>query len=298
MPAKIIDGKKIADEIKESLKQEIAELKKFGCTPGLAVVIVGNNPASEIYVAMKGKTASEVGIDSSTISLPGDISQSQLLQVIGKLNADHKVHGILVQLPLPPHIKDEDVINSIAPAKDVDGFHPVNFGKLARGEDTFVPCTPLGIQTLLVRSNIETAGRHVVIVGRSKIVGLPLATMFLQKGVGANSTVTVCHTGTPDLKHHTKQADILVAAIGKPEIITGEMVQPGVVVIDVGVNRIRDEQNSRGYRVVGDAEFVSVREKALAITPVPGGVGPMTIVMLIQNTLKAARQICASSSTG
>lgn len=298
MAAQIIDGKKIADEIKSTLKGEIAALKDQGSVPGLTVVLVGTNPSSQIYVAMKNKTAAELGINSSTISLPVETSQQKLLKLIRELNADRNVHGILVQLPLPPQIDEQVIINAISPKKDVDGFHPINRGKLMIGEDTFVPCTPFGIQQLLVRSRIETEGRHVVIVGRSRIVGLPLAMMLVQKRAGANCTVTVCHTGTRDLSQFTKQADILVAAMGKPETITSAMVKEGVVVIDVGVNRIDDPTSDKGYRIVGDVEFDAVSKKAFAITPVPGGVGPMTIAMLIHNTVKAAKQFCASSSTG
>ncbi len=298
MAAQIIDGKKIADEIKNSLKEEIASLKEQGCVPGLTVVLVGTNPASQIYVAMKNKTAAELGINSSTISLPAETSQQMLLNLIRELNLNRKVHGILVQLPLPPQIDEQIIINAIAPEKDVDGFHPINRGKLVIGEDTFVPCTPFGIQQLLVRSRIETQGRHVVIVGRSRIVGLPLAIMLVQKRAGANCTVTMCHTGTRDLSQLTRQADILVAAMGKPEMITGDMVKEGVVVIDVGVNRIEDPSSDKGYRIIGDVDFNAISKKASAITPVPGGVGPMTIAMLIHNTVKAAKQFCASSSTG
>lgn len=299
MAAKIIDGKKIAANIKQSLKGEITSLKNSGCIPGLAVLLVGENPASQIYVSMKNKAASELGINSTTFNLPKETTQSKLLSIVKSLNEDSSVHGILIQLPLPAQIDEQVIINSVDPDKDVDGFHPVNRGKLTIGDDTFVPCTPLGIQELLVHSGIETEGKHVVIVGRSRIVGLPLAIMMMQKKKGANSTVTVCHTGTPNLLHFTKQADILIAAIGKPESITGEMVKEGSVVIDVGVNRTEDASVDKGYRITGDVEFDSVSEKASAITPVPGGVGPMTIAMLIHNTVKAAKQFMrASSSTG
>ncbi len=299
MAAKILDGKKIADDIKKSLKDEISALKNRGCIPGLTVVMIGANPASQIYVNMKNKAASELGINSATVNLPEDTSQSKLLGLIAALNEDRGIHGILVQLPLPPQIDEQVIITAIDPAKDVDGFHPVNRGKLVIGEETFVPCTPLGIQKLLIHSQIETSGKHVVIVGRSRIVGLPLATMLVQKNQGANSTVTVCHTGTSNLLHFTKQADILIAAMGKAEIITGDMIKDGVVVIDVGVNRIEDRSSDKGYRIVGDVEFDSVRKKASAITPVPGGVGPMTITMLIYNTVTSAKHFMrASSSTG
>ena len=298
MSATIIDGKKIAEGIKHSLKEEIENLRRRGSTPGLAVVLVGQNPASQIYVSMKNKTAADLGINSRTITLPEATTQMELLQIVRELNEDRTVHAILIQLPLPSHIDETMMINSIAPEKDVDGFHPINRGKLMLGADTFIPCTPLGIQQLLAISQIDTDGKHVVIVGRSRIVGLPLANMFIQKKDGANATVTVCHTGTGDLTHFTRQADILIAAIGKAEFIKAQMVKEGVVVIDVGVNRLEDSKDSKGYRIVGDVEFAAIAKKASAITPVPGGVGPMTIAMLIYNTVKATKEFCASSSTG
>ncbi|MFQ5823699.1 MAG: bifunctional methylenetetrahydrofolate dehydrogenase/methenyltetrahydrofolate cyclohydrolase FolD [bacterium] len=298
MTATIIDGKKIAEEIKNSLKDKIQKLKHEGIIPKLSVVLVGENPASQIYVRMKTKACQELGIDSPTINLSSEISQTKLLNIIDELNKDDMVHGILVQLPLPKHIDEEMVINSISPVKDVDGFHPFNRGKLIIGEETFVPCTPFGIQKMLVRSGFDPGGQHVVIVGRSKIVGLPLAILLMQKKAGANATVTMCHTGTEDLGKFTKQADILIAAMGRPEVIKGDMVKPGAVVIDVGVNRVEDLNSDKGYRIVGDVEFESACEIAKAISPVPGGVGPMTIAMLIYNTVKAAGDYCASSSTG
>ncbi|MFQ5770693.1 MAG: bifunctional methylenetetrahydrofolate dehydrogenase/methenyltetrahydrofolate cyclohydrolase FolD [bacterium] len=298
MSAYIIDGKKIAAEIKNSLIPQIERLKRTGCVPGLTVILVGENPASQIYIKMKTRACHELGIISQTINLARDTSQKKLLDVINKLNTDKNVHGILVQLPLPNHINEEEVIDSISPSKDVDGFHPVNRGNLILGKDTFIPCTPFGIQKMLAGSNIDPDGKHVVIVGRSKIVGLPLATLLVQKKSHANSTVTICHTGTKHLSYFTRQAEILIAAIGQPEVITGDMVKPGVVVIDVGVNRVEDLTSEKGYRIVGDVEFKSVSERARAISPVPGGVGPMTIAMLIHNTVKAATQFCASSSTG
>lgn len=298
MSAQIIDGKEIAEQIKHEVQSEVLHLKKRGCTPHLSVVLVGENPASEIYVKMKTRTCHELGIESPTLKFPSDISQRKLLSVIHKLNEDGNVHGILVQLPLPDHINENNIIHAIAPEKDVDGFHPINRGKLMVGEDTFIPCTPAGIQQLLVRSGYDPAGRHVVIVGRSKIVGLPLAILLMQKKSGANATVTVCHTGTENLDEYTRQADILVAAMGRPQVIKGDMIKPGTVVIDVGVNRVEDSSSEKGYRIVGDVNFDEVRKKAAAITPVPGGVGPMTIAMLMYNTVKAAKQICASSSTG
>lgn len=298
MEAQVIDGKKIAAEIKISLREKIQSLADSGIVPGLTVVLVGENPASQIYVRMKTKACAELGINSPTINLSSDISQTRLLNILEDLNRDNSVHGILVQLPLPNHIDEQVIITAISPEKDVDGFHPVNRGKLILGEDTFVPCTPFGIQEMLVRSGYDPYGKHVVIVGRSKIVGLPLATLLMQKKAGANATVTVCHTGTDDLGKFTKQADILIAAMGRPEIIKGDMVKPGAVVIDVGVNRVDDPNSEKGYRIVGDVEFDSAYQRAKAISPVPGGVGPMTIAMLLYNTVKAASNLCASSSTG
>ncbi len=296
--AEIIDGKKIAQEIREGLAQDIEALRRQGCTPGLSVVLVGDNPASQIYVRMKTRACEELGIRSHTIRLPADIAQAALLARLEALNRDPAVHGILVQLPLPEHISEEAVINAVSPGKDVDGFHPVNRGKLVSGEETFIPCTPYGVQEMLIRSGNPPDRKHVVILGRSKIVGLPLANLLLRKQAGANATVTVCHSGTPDVKALTRQADILVAAIGVPQFVQAEMVKPGAVVIDVGVNRVPDATAEKGYRIVGDVAFGPVSEVAGAISPVPGGVGPMTIAMLMVNTVKAATLSCASSSTG
>lgn len=298
MTAKLIDGKKIAGEIKSSLKDKVQKLKNDGVSPKLSVVLVGENPASQIYVRMKTKACRELGVDSPTIDLSSEISQTELLNVINELNQDESVHGILVQLPLPKHINEDVIINAIDPKKDVDGFHPVNRGKLILGEDTFIPCTPFGVQEMLLRSGFDPDGRHVVILGRSKIVGLPLATLLMQKREGANATVTICHTGTRDLRKFTELADILIAAMGRPGMIKGDMIKQGAVVIDVGVNRVDDPTSEKGYRIVGDVEFDSTCEIAQAISPVPGGVGPMTIAMLIYNTVKAASNFCASSSTG
>jgi methylenetetrahydrofolate dehydrogenase (NADP+)/methenyltetrahydrofolate cyclohydrolase len=294
--AQLIDGKKIAAEIRAELKDEIDTLKSQGCSPCLTVILVGENPASEIYVRMKTKASAELGLDSDTITLPAAVSQQELLHQISELNRDDAVHGILVQLPLPDHIDEQAVINAIAPEKDVDGFHPINRGKLLIGEDTFIPCTPYGVQEMLLRSGVEPQGKHVVIVGRSHIVGLPLATMLVQKAPGANATVTVCHTRTKDLAAVTRQADILIAAVGRPEVITGDMVKEGVVVIDVGVNRVDDASKEKGYRIVGDVTFDEVAERAAAISPVPGGVGPMTITMLLKNTIKAAKRLMETKS--
>lgn len=296
--AEIIDGKKIAQEIKDELRSKMEELKNSGCVPGLTVVIVGEDPASQIYVRMKTKASQELGMHSETIALPVETQQTKLLGLIDQLNKDDSVHGILVQLPLPGQIDEDVVINSISPDKDVDGFHPVNRGKLVVGEDSFVPCTPLGIQAMLLRSGFNPGGKHVVIVGRSKIVGRPLAILMIQKKSGANATVTVCHTGTKDIGYFTRQADILVAAIGRPEVIKGDMIKEGAAVIDVGVNRVDAPETEKGYQIVGDVDFETASQRAAAISPVPGGVGPMTIAMLLNNTIKSAQNFCASSSTG
>ncbi len=290
MSAVIIDGKKIAEEIKLEIKQEVEALKKRNIIPKLTAVLVGENPASQVYVRNKGKACVEAGMDHETIHLPAETEETKLLDLIRQLNDDKKVSGILVQLPLPKHIRESAVINAIAPHKDVDCFHPYNVGKMAMGDPIFLPCTPAGIQELLTRSGIDTDGKHTVIVGRSNIVGKPLANMLIQKSKGANATVTVCHTGTPDMAYFTKQADIVIAAAGKPEMLTGAMLKKGAVVIDVGINRIDDPTTKSGTRLVGDVHFDSAKEVASAITPVPGGVGPMTIAMLLKNTLKAAVQ--------
>jgi len=287
--AKIIDGKKIAQEIKAELKTEISNLTEFGFTPCLSVVLVGEDPASQVYVRSKARTAEELGIKSETIYLPKETTQHGLLEHINQLNKDSAVHGILIQLPLPAQIDEATILDAVSPEKDVDGFHAINRGKLLVGEDTFIPCTPAGVQEMLVRSDIKIPGKHVVIVGRSKIVGLPLANMFIQKHEQANATVTVCHTGTADLPAMTLQADILIAAIGKPEAIKGSMVKEGAVIIDVGVNRVEDASTEKGYKLVGDVEFEAASKRASAISPVPGGVGPMTIAMLMKNTVKAAQ---------
>jgi len=288
--AQLIDGKQISEDIKCELQSEIDELKrKAGVTPGLAVILVGDDPASASYVRGKGKACEKLGLNSLSLHLPTTIQQPQLLAEIEKLNYDPEIHGILVQLPLPAHIQENDVINAISPEKDVDGFHPISKGKLSAGEETFVPCTPAGIQELLIRSGNNPTGKHVVILGRSQIVGIPLAILLMQKRPGANATVTVCHTGTREIAAFTQQADIVVAAMGKPEIITAEMLPAGCVVIDVGVNRVEDASAKKGYRLVGDVAFESTVNKVKAITPVPGGVGPMTITMLMKNTVKAAK---------
>ncbi len=289
MSAQIIDGKKIAEEIKAEVKRETQKLLGTRhVTPGLAFILVGENPASQVYVRMKGKACEEMGFYSVTERKPDSISEQELLALIEKFNKDSKIHGILVQLPLPKHISEPKIIEAIDPRKDVDGFHPVNVGKLVVGEDALKPCTPVGIQELLVRSGNDPAGKHVVVVGRSNIVGKPVANILLQKQAGANAVVTVAHTGARDLTPFTKSADILIAAMGKAEFIRGEMLREGVVVIDVGTNRVEDPAAKSGYRIVGDVHFESASKVAKAITPVPGGVGPMRIAMLMKNTLKAA----------
>jgi len=288
--ARIISGKQLAETMRAELKDEIAALKKRGVTPGLAVVLVGQDPASEVYVRAKRKTCEELGIASFAHDLPATCTERRLLTLIQKLNDDARVHGILVQMPLPRHIGEQKVLNALSPEKDVDGFHPVNVGRLLNGEPCFVSCTPAGCQQLLVRNGYDPAGKHVVIVGRSNIVGKPLAALLMQKGPGGDATVTVCHSRTRKLSSITKQADILIAAIGMPEFIKPAMVKEGVVVIDVGVNRIADASRPSGTRLVGDVAFQGVSKKARAITPVPGGVGPMTITMLMKNTVEAARR--------
>ncbi len=284
----IIDGKKIASDIRDELKKEIEELKLAGkSVPGLAAILVGENPASESYVKSKSKACDEVGMLSKIEKLSADISESALLDIIQKYNDDFAFNGILVQLPLPKHIDEDKIIEAIHPVKDVDGFHPVNVGNLVIGKDTLMPCTPAGIQELLVRYKIPIKGKHVVVVGRSNIVGKPIANILLQKKENANAIVTVCHSAASDISYYTKQADILIAAIGQPSFVKAEMVKEGAVVIDVGINRIEDKSNSKGYRITGDVEFESVKNKASYITPVPGGVGPMTVAMLLKNTFKA-----------
>ena len=291
MSAKIIDGKAIAAEMQQEMKSEVENLKnKHGLIPGLAVVLVGDNPASRVYVNMKKKACARLEIYSEEHKLPRETSEHDLLELINKLNADEKIHGILVQLPLPDHINEDKVLNTINPSKDVDGFHPVNVGNLVIGKPSFLPCTPYGIQQLLLKSGIQIEGKHVVVVGRSNIVGKPVALILLQKAQDANATVTVCHSRSGDLSYYTKQADILIAAIGRAEMIKKNMVKEGAVVIDVGVSRVDDPSSEKGYKLVGDVDFEEVKEIASAITPVPGGVGPMTITMLMHNTIKAARK--------
>ena len=289
--AKIIDGKAIAAEIRAEVTLEVNQLKEQDIHPCLAVVLVGNNPASKAYVGSKVRACEETGIKSIKIELDASISEQELLDEIDKLNRDVSVHGILVQLPLPHHMDEERVIERIDPENDVDGFHPENVGKLSIGIDCLAPCTPSGIPELITRSGIGMSGKHAVILGRSNIVGKPLMNILVQKGDKANCTVTCCHSGTDHLAEYTRQADILIAAIGVPEFVTHGMVKPGATVIDVGINRVDDVDDPRGYRLVGDVNFDDVKEFAGAITPVPGGVGPMTVAMLMKNTAKAARLI-------
>ncbi len=277
--------------MRTELQRDIRALGARGVTPGLAAVLVGDDPASATYVRMKGKACDEAGLYHETIRLAKETTEAELLALVERLNADHKIHGILVQLPLPKQINTQRVLHRVSPEKDVDGFHPENVGKVSIGDPTgFRPATPYGVQQLLVRSGVETTGTHVVIVGRSTIVGRPMAALLLQDGPGGNATVTVCHSRTRDIKSVTRQADILIVAIGKAEFVTGEMIKPGAVVVDVGVNRMDDPSLKKGYRLVGDVQFEEAKKVAGAITPVPGGVGPMTITMLLYNTVQAARQ--------
>ncbi len=288
----MIDGTAIGRLVRRDVAAEVERLKALGITPGLSVVLVGDDPASAVYVRSKGKACEEAGMRGETIRLPAETTENALLAQVDRLNADPNVHGILVQMPLPRHIAADKVIRRIRPEKDVDGFHPVNVGKLSIGErDGFVPCTPAGAIELLVRSGVETRGKDAVIVGRSNIVGKPMAALLMQDAPGGNATVTVCHSRTSNLAGHIRRADIVIAAIGKPEMITGDMIKPGAVVIDVGINRVNDAAAPKGYRIVGDVHFASARDVASLITPVPGGVGPMTIAMLMKNTVRAAAQI-------
>ena len=291
MPAELIDGNAIAKSIREEVTVEVAKLAARGIRPGLAVVLVGEDPASEVYVRNKGRACDEAGMHSLTIKKPATISQQELIAVVKSLNDDRAIHGILVQMPLPKHLDPDVVIRTIRPEKDVDGFHPVNVGKNLIGDrDGFVPCTPAGVQELLVRSGVETRGAECVIVGRSNIVGKPMMALMMQNAAGANATVTVCHSATRDLAAHTRRADILIVAAGRPRMVMGDMIRPGAVVIDVGINRVADASTKSGFRLVGDVDFDSAREVASLITPVPGGVGPMTIALLLRNTVRAAER--------
>ena len=289
MPADLIDGRAIAKKVRADVAERAKKLLARGVRPGLAVVLVGDDPASAVYTSAKAKAADEAGFYSLNLRLPADTSQADLLSRVDALNSDPKIHGILVQMPLPKQIDPDTVIRRIDPSKDVDGFHPVNVGKMLIGErDGFIPCTPAGIQVLLKESGVKTPGKDCVVIGRSNIVGKPMAALMMQDNENANCTVTVCHRHTADLKGHTRAADILIVAAGRPRIVTGDMVKPGAVVIDVGTNRVADPESKSGTRLRGDVDFESVREVASKITPVPGGVGPMTIAMLMSNTVRAA----------
>ena len=295
MTAEVISGKDMAASIREEVKERIASLKESGLIPGLAVVLVGEDPASQAYVAMKDKDATEVGIHSRQITLPEETSEEELLGVVAGLNADPEIHGVLVQLPLPDQIDESKILLAIDPSKDVDGFHPVNVGRLASGDpDVLVPCTPAGVVQMLLRSGHDPGGKHVVVVGRSNIVGRPTAALLLRKAPGGNATVTVAHSRTPDLGSVTRMADILIVAIGQPDFLRADMVKPGAVVIDVGITRVPDESRERGYRLTGDVDYDEVKEVAAAISPVPLGVGPMTRAMLLSNTVEAAVRSAAA----
>lgn len=289
MQNNLIDGKQVAQLIKDEVRDQTAELRtKYAIIPGLAFMLVGEDPASQSYVASKEKACEYCGFHSTTLRLPADTKEHVILEQIDRWNIDPDVHGILVQLPLPKHVDEDRIIEAISPRKDVDGFHPINVGKLVIGQECFLPCTPAGIQELLIRYDIETAGRHVVVVGRSNIVGKPIANILLQKAAGANAVVTITHSAAPDISVYTRQADVLIVATGRINTVTADMVKEGVVVIDVGINRVDDPSATRGYRIVGDVDFEEVRKKAAFITPVPGGVGVMTIAMLMKNTYQSA----------
>ena len=290
MAAKIIDGKQVAADMRAELKAEVTELAKKGVVPGLGVVLVGEDPASQSYVTAKERACEDIGLYSDDNHLPADTTQAELMTIVDKLNKDPKINGILVQLPLPKHLDEAEVLLAIDPKKDVDGFHPMNVGKMVVGEDAFLPCTPHGVIQLLIRNNVKLEGAKVAVVGRSNIVGKPVANMLIQKSPTGNATVTVCHTRTKNLAEEVKRADIIIAAAGRPNTVTADMVKDGAVVIDVGVNRVEDATKKRGYRLVGDVDFEAVKEKASLITPVPGGVGPMTITMLLYNTVESAKK--------
>lgn len=291
MSAKTIDGKKLAERTRAEIAAGVAALKaEKGVTPGLAVILVGDNPASVSYVTAKEKACRDAGMISREIRMPADAAEDAVIDTVKSFNADPTIHGILVQLPLPKGISEKRVIDAISPEKDVDGFTPVNVGKMLIGEDCFLPCTPHGILKLIEESGLDVAGKHAVVIGRSNIVGKPVAALLARKAPHANATVTLCHTGTPDVSVYTRTADVVVVAAGRPNTLTGDMIKPGAVVIDVGVNRVSDPTKPKGYRLCGDADFASCAEVASAITPVPGGVGPMTITMLLWNTLESARR--------
>ncbi len=299
MTATIIDGKQIAAVVRAELAEEVQALRKRGVVPGLGVVLLGDDPASKSYVTAKEKACAELGLFSADHRLPAATPQAELLGLVRKMNADMGIHSILVQLPLPTHLCADEILCAIDPEKDADGFHPLNVGRMVLGQDAVLPCTPHAVLQMLLRSGVQLSGAHVVIVGRSNIVGKPLANMLAQKSAGANATVTICHTATRDIGALTRQADIVVAAAGRPQTITADMIKPGAVVIDVGVNRIDDPSRKTGFRLVGDVDFEAVRDKAGMITPVPGGVGPMTITMLLFNTVRAARlRLVRSGASG
>jgi methylenetetrahydrofolate dehydrogenase (NADP+)/methenyltetrahydrofolate cyclohydrolase len=289
----IIDGKQLAANMRADIAKQVAQLKaEKGVTPGLGVILIGMDPASTSYVTAKEKACEEAGMFSLDVRVPAETTQAEALALVQQMNADPRIHGILVQLPLPKHIDEAAVINAIAPEKDVDGFTPINVGRMMIGETCFLPCTPHGIIQMLISAGVETSGKHAVVIGRSNIVGKPVAHLLMRKAKGGNATVTVCHTGTKDLASFTKQADILVVAAGRPATVTGDMIKPGAVVIDVGVNRVLDATKKNGFRLVGDVDFDSAKAVASLITPVPGGVGPMTITMLLYNTLESAQRSC------
>jgi methylenetetrahydrofolate dehydrogenase (NADP+)/methenyltetrahydrofolate cyclohydrolase len=290
MSARVIDGQQVAAEMRSQMARRVEKLRERNAEPGLGVILVGDDPASASYVTAKERACSDIGIYSSDNRLPASAGPDEVLSLIHQMNMDPRIHGILVQLPLPKHINESETLRAVIPEKDVDGFHPVNIGKMVLGEPCFLPCTPHGIVQLLVRSGVKISGSHVVVVGRSNIVGKPIANMLLQKNEHANATVTVCHTGTRHVEHYTRQADILIVAAGRPNTVTADMVKEGVVVIDVGVNRIPDPKKKSGYRLAGDVDFEGVKAKASLITPVPGGVGPMTITMLLHNTIESAER--------
>jgi methylenetetrahydrofolate dehydrogenase (NADP+)/methenyltetrahydrofolate cyclohydrolase len=289
LETKILKGRTVSKHIKENLSDLVSSLKEEGVTPGLAAVLVGEDPASQVYVNSKSKVFNSNGCYSKTYRMPFDSTEEQILELINELNNSDKIHGILVQLPLPKHLDSKKILNKVDPQKDVDGFHPLNLGCLLEGAPNFIPCTPNGIIKILEYYNIETSGKHVVIIGRSNIVGKPMFALLAQKFKVGNSTVTMCHTGTKDISYFTKQADIIVAAVGVPEMLTGDMIKEGACLIDVGINRVEDKNLEKGYRLVGDIHSDSVIGKASSLTPVPGGVGPMTITMLLYNTVKSAQ---------
>ncbi|NQV31068.1 MAG: bifunctional methylenetetrahydrofolate dehydrogenase/methenyltetrahydrofolate cyclohydrolase FolD [Phycisphaeraceae bacterium] len=290
MAAQIIDGKQVAADMRAELKEQVAQLKTQGVVPGLGVILVGDDPASRSYVTAKERACEDIGLHSDDNRRPVDTTQKDLLALVQKMNADPKINGILVQLPLPKHLDEDEVLLAIDPDKDVDGFHPVSVGRMVVGQKSFLSCTPHGVIQLLLRSGVTIEGAHVVIVGRSNIVGKPLANMLIQKNPMGNATVTVCHTRTKDMARFTREADIVIAAAGWPNTVTADMVKDGAVVIDVGVNRVEDATKKNGYRLVGDVDFEAIKEKASFITPVPGGVGPMTITMLLYNTVESAKR--------